>query len=77
MAGAWQHPGRHGTGRVENSTSCSEDKQKTVFQAARRRVLKLISPVTDTLPPTRPHLLNMLLPGPSIFKPTHLVLVLT
>jgi hypothetical protein len=24
-AGAWQHPGRHGGGRTESSTSSSED----------------------------------------------------
>jgi hypothetical protein len=35
----WQHPGRHGAGGAESSTSCSEGKQeKTVFQAAKRKV---------------------------------------
>ena len=29
-------------------------------------------PHIDTLPPTRPHLLTVLFPGPSIFKPPHL-----
>jgi hypothetical protein len=24
MVGAWQHPGRHGAGGAESSTSCSE-----------------------------------------------------
>jgi hypothetical protein len=34
--GAWQHPGRHGAGGAESSTSCSENKQeKTGSQAAR------------------------------------------
>jgi hypothetical protein len=33
---AWQCLGRHGAGGAESSTSCSEDKQKTDFQAARR-----------------------------------------
>jgi hypothetical protein len=28
-------------------------------------------PHIDTLPPTRPHLLTVLFPGPSIFKPPH------
>jgi hypothetical protein len=35
---AWHRPGRHGAGGTESSTSCSEGKQKTVLQAARRRV---------------------------------------
>jgi hypothetical protein len=47
---AWQCPGRHGAGRAERSTSCSEDKQakSAVFQVVRRRVSK------PTRPPTRP-----------------------
>jgi hypothetical protein len=28
---AWQYPGRHGTGGVEISTSCSESKQETLL----------------------------------------------
>jgi hypothetical protein len=38
--GAWQHSGRHGLGGAESSISCLEDKQKTDFQGARKRVLK-------------------------------------
>jgi len=39
-AGAWQHPGRHGAGGAESSTSSSEGcEQNTGFQAARTRVL--------------------------------------
>jgi hypothetical protein len=40
-AGTWQHPGRHGAGRAESSSSLSEGcKQNTGFQAARTRILK-------------------------------------
>jgi hypothetical protein len=40
-AEAWQHPGRHGAGRAESSTSSSEGCwQNTGFQAARMRALK-------------------------------------
>ena len=39
--GAWQCPGRHGTGGAENSTSSSEGQlEKTGFQEARREVSK-------------------------------------
>jgi hypothetical protein len=49
-AGAWQHPGRHGAGGAESSTSSSEGcKQNTDFQAARMRVLKPIPTVTHLL----------------------------
>ena len=48
-AEAWQHPGRHGAGRAENSTSYSEDKQKTGFQAARTGVLKPMLTATHLL----------------------------
>jgi hypothetical protein len=38
--GTWQHPGRHGAGGTESSTSSSEGcQQNTGFQAARMRVL--------------------------------------
>ena len=62
-AGAWQSPGRRGTGEgVENSTSWSNGRQeKTVFQAAKRKVSKPVLP-------TRPHLLTVPFPGTSIFK---------
>jgi hypothetical protein len=34
-AGTWQHPGRHGAGGAESSTSYSKGKwEKTGFQAA-------------------------------------------
>jgi hypothetical protein len=48
-AGVWQLPGRHGAGGVESSTSCSEGKQKTNFQAARMRVSKPMPTVTHLL----------------------------
>ena len=48
--GAWQHPGRHGAGGAESSTSSSEGCwQKTGFQAARMRVLKPTPIVTHLL----------------------------
>jgi hypothetical protein len=41
---------RHGVGGAESSTSCSKGKQeKTGFQAARTKVLKLIPTVTHFL----------------------------
>jgi hypothetical protein len=47
---AWQHPGRHGAGGAESSTSCSKGKQeKTDSQAARRRVSKSTPTVTQVL----------------------------
>jgi hypothetical protein len=49
-AGAWQHPGRHGAGRAESSTSSSEGCwEKTGFQATRIRVLKLMPTVAHLL----------------------------
>ena len=49
-AGAWQGPGRHGTGVAESSTASSKCKQeKTSFQAARKRVLKATPIVTHLL----------------------------
>jgi hypothetical protein len=49
-AGAWQHPGRHGAGGAERSTSSSEGKkEKTDFQAARARVLLPTHTVTPLL----------------------------
>jgi hypothetical protein len=68
--GAWHHPGRHGTGEAESSTSCSKCKQeKTDFQAASMNEGLKAHAHSDRLPPTRPHLLIVPLPGPSIFKP--------
>jgi hypothetical protein len=56
---AWQHPGRHGAGGAERSTSCSEGKQeKTNFQEARRKLALKTHPYSDTLPLTKPHLLQ-------------------
>jgi hypothetical protein len=44
---AWQHPGRHGTGRAESSTFLSKGSQEqTVFHVARRRVSKPTPTVT-------------------------------
>jgi hypothetical protein len=40
---------------------------------ARRKVSKP-TPHSDTLPPTRPHLLIVPLPEPSIFKPPQIIL---
>ena len=65
-AGVWQHPGRHGA-EAESSTSCSKGKQeKTGFQAARTQLKAQAH--SDTLPPARPHLQIVPLPGPCIFK---------
>jgi hypothetical protein len=78
--GAWQHPGSHGAGGAEGSITCSEYKQrKTSFQASRVRVLKPMSTPTEkshtysnkaTPIPTSPYLQILLLPGPSIYKPS-------
>jgi hypothetical protein len=91
---AWQYAGRHGTRRAESSTSWPEGNQKeTVFHEqkgvsstlGRAWALGALKAClhSDTLPPTRPHLLlqghtysNKATPpnsttsrGPSIFKP--------
>jgi hypothetical protein len=42
----YQHPDRHDTEGAESSTSCSEDKQKTAFQAAKRKVSMTIPTAT-------------------------------
>jgi hypothetical protein len=48
--GAWQHPGRHGAGGAENSTSCSKGKQERIgLLAAKIRVLKPTPTVTHFL----------------------------
>jgi hypothetical protein len=45
--GAWQHPGSHGVGGTERSTSSSAGlSEKTGFQEARTRVLKPMHTVT-------------------------------
>jgi hypothetical protein len=50
MMGAWQHPGRHGAGEAESSTSSSEGKQeKTGF--CRQPGENSQSPYSNTLPP--------------------------
>jgi hypothetical protein len=75
--GTWQHPGRHGAGGAESSTSSSEGCYKTTgFQAARIRVLKPIPTVTHLLQQGYTyskglHLLIVPLPGPSIYKPSY------
>jgi hypothetical protein len=48
---AWQHPGRHGAGGAEGSTSSSKGSQEQAGhpQAARRRVSKPIPTVTHFL----------------------------
>jgi hypothetical protein len=44
--GTWQCPGRHGTGRAESCISSSKGRQEKIdFQAARKRVLKLMPTV--------------------------------
>jgi hypothetical protein len=49
--GTWQHPGRHGAGGAESSTSSFEGFQEdTNFQAVRTRVLKPIYSNQATLP---------------------------
>jgi hypothetical protein len=68
--GAWQCPGRHGAGGAESSTSSSEGRQMTGFMAARIRKDLKGHTHTDMLPPTRPHLLILPFPGPSIYKPS-------
>jgi hypothetical protein len=45
-----QHPGRCRAGGAEGSTSLSKDRQKTGFQVARMKVLKLMPTVTYFLP---------------------------
>jgi hypothetical protein len=73
--GTWQHPGRHGAGGAESSTSSSKScYQNTGFQAARMRVLKpqghtYSNKTTPT--PTGPHPLIVPLPGLSIYKLSH------
>jgi hypothetical protein len=78
--GAWQHPGRHGTGRAESSTSSSKGCYwKTDFQATGVRFLRphpqwhtysnQVTPIS-----TRPHLQVVPLPGPRIYKPSELPL---
>jgi hypothetical protein len=72
---AWQQTGSHGSGGADSSISCSRVKQeKPGSYMARKRVSESTLTVTVTssnksIPiPTRPHLLKVPLPGPSIFK---------
>jgi hypothetical protein len=58
--GARQHSGRHSSERAESSTSLSKSRQEEGFK---------VHIHSDTLPPTRAHLLTVLFPGTSIFKP--------
>jgi hypothetical protein len=68
--GTWQHPGRHGAGGAETSTSCFEGKQKTGSHVARMSISKPALPVTHLLPQDHTSYL-VSLPVPSIFKPPH------
>jgi hypothetical protein len=70
---AWQCAGRHGTREADSSTSSKGKQEMTFFQAARKRVSKPTPTVTHFLQKaiptlTRPNLLRVPLPGPSIFK---------
>jgi hypothetical protein len=50
--GAWQHPGRHGAGRAESSTSSSSEGSQRLTghpQAARKKVSKPTPTVTHFL----------------------------
>jgi hypothetical protein len=67
--GAWQWLSRHGAGGSESSTSSPKGReQKTGFSCSSEEDLKA-HPNSDTPTPTRPCLLIVSLPGPSIFKP--------
>jgi hypothetical protein len=82
---AWQCPGRHGAGGGANSTFCSEGNQKTgilrqlggrplpkwVEPEHRRRPPEPTSTVTDTPPPTRPHLLTVPFPMGQAYSNYH------
>jgi hypothetical protein len=67
MAEAWQSLGRDGAGDANSSTSCSKGKQKTVILRKLGGTL-FVHHHSKILPPARPHLLTVPLPGPSIFK---------
>jgi hypothetical protein len=57
-------------GRDESSTSSYKGSQEqTDSYMARKMVSK--STLTETLSPTRPHLLTVPLPGTNIYKPSH------
>jgi hypothetical protein len=67
---AWQHPGIDCTGGPESFTSCSKGKQEKTYCLPGSKEEGLNAhPYSDTLSPTRPHFLIVLLHGPSIFKP--------
>ena len=78
-AAIWQHPGRHGAGGAESFMSSSEGcSQNTGFQEARMRDLKVHTQChtysNKAMPtPTGPYLLILPLPGPSIYKPSHVL----
>jgi hypothetical protein len=42
--GAWQHPGRHGAGGAESSTSSTKDPQKKIDSHVVRRRVSLSTP---------------------------------
>jgi hypothetical protein len=57
---ARQHLSRHGAGRAESSTSSSKGSSRQLGERSQNL------PLSDTLPPTRSHLLIVPLPEPSI-----------
>jgi hypothetical protein len=48
-AAAWQHPGRHGAGEAEISTSSPDGSYKSGFQTATTRILKTMPTATHLL----------------------------
>jgi hypothetical protein len=67
--GTWQHPGRHGSGEAESSTSYLKAASR-ILATRQLGLERVLNPTpTVTLSPKRPHLLIVLLLGPSIFKP--------
>jgi hypothetical protein len=71
---AWHCSGRHGTGEgTERSVACSEGNQKKTVSSRQLGGGSQSPPHSVTLPPTRPHLLIVSFPGPSIFKPPHMI----
>jgi hypothetical protein len=63
---------RHGAGGVESSTSCSEGKQeKTDYSALGGASKPTLH--SDTLPPTRPHLLTVPHPTDQAYSNHHIL----
>jgi hypothetical protein len=68
--GKWPHPGRHGAGRAESSTSSPEAAAEHSFPGSLDEGPK--AHVHSAMPTqTGPHPLIEPLPGPSIYKPSH------